>query len=237
MPVSEFVSSIDSLMVLLDGLVEKRLDPPWWDQFYADRRRPVPFFHDKPSEHLFRYFEDGRLQAGRALDLGCGNGRDSVFMASRGCRVDAVDFAAEPLAWGRELANSAGETVHFVQGSIFDVDLDANGYDLVNDSGCFHHLTPHRRISYLSLLRRVLKPGGTLVFCCLNPEIAPPKPDREVYESKDPGGERGYSIDEIRSIFEADFDLLELRPMQEQPPDRKLFGKSFCVVALMQIKG
>jgi hypothetical protein len=33
-------------------------------------------------------------------------------------------------------------------------------YDLIYDSGCLHHLPPHRRISYLALLERALAPGG-----------------------------------------------------------------------------
>jgi hypothetical protein len=39
-------------------------------------------------------------------------------------------------------------------------------YSLVYDSGCLHHLPPHRRVSYLDLLDRVLLPGGHLGLVC-----------------------------------------------------------------------
>ncbi|MGC0343506.1 hypothetical protein RKD20_008540 [Streptomyces sp. SLBN-8D4] len=39
-------------------------------------------------------------------------------------------------------------------------------YELIYDSGCFHHLPPHRRISYLALLERHLAPGGRFGVAC-----------------------------------------------------------------------
>lgn len=230
----DFVTSIDDLFSLLDDLAHKRLDAGWWDRFYVDRQRPIPFFVDKPSEHLVRLFEAGAVSAGRALDLGCGNGRDAVYLAQRGCAVDAVDFALEPLKWGAELARRAGCEVNFIHASIFDLELPTHGYDLINDSGCFHHLTPHRRISYLALVSRILKPGGKLVLCCMSTDMAPAGSDRTVYETGDPGGERGYSPDELRAIFEHRFDVVMLRRMAEELDASPMFGKAFCWTALLR---
>ena len=230
----ELVKNVDDLLRLLDGLIEKRLDAAFWERFFADRERPCPFFHDKPSEHLAGYFQDGRLRPGRALDLGCGNGRDAVFMASRGCAVDAVDLAEQALEWGRELAGKAGVEVNFIRRSIFELELEPQSYDIVHDSGCFHHLAPHRRISYLSLLARALKPAGHVVLSCLSPAIAASPPDREIYERRKGGGERGFSLDELRAIFGPHCELLELRAMSEQPDDAPVFGKGFIQVALMR---
>lgn len=228
------VKNLDDLLRLLDDLVDKPLDAAFWERFFADRKRPCPFFHDKPGEHLVSYFDDGRLRAGRALDLGCGNGRDAVYMASRGCAVDAVDLAQEALDWGRELADKAGVEVNFIRRSIFDLQFEPQSYDIVHDSGCFHHLTPHRRISYLSLLARALKPRGHVVLSCLSPEIAASPPDREIYENRKGGGERGFSLDALRAIFAPHYELLDLRAMTEQSDDAPVFGKSFIQVALMR---
>jgi 2-polyprenyl-3-methyl-5-hydroxy-6-metoxy-1,4-benzoquinol methylase len=228
------VKNVDDLLQLLDDVVERPLNAAFWERFFADRNRPCPFFHHKPGEHLVGYFQHGRLRAGRALDLGCGNGRDAVFMASRGCVVDAVDLAQEALNWGSELADNAGVEVNFIKRSIFALEFEPQSYDIVHDSGCFHHLTPHRRISYLSLLARALKPAGHVVLSCLGPEIAASPSDREIYEGRKAGGERGFSLDELRAIFEPHYELLELRAMTEQPNDAPAFGRGFIQVALMR---
>lgn len=228
------VANLDDLLRLLDDVVVRRLDDAFWERFFADRGRPCPFFHDKPGEHLVGYFDDGRLRSGRALDLGCGNGRDAVFMAARGCEVDAVDVSQTALDWGRELAAAAGVEVNFIRSSIFELAIEPHSYDIVHDSGCFHHLTPHRRISYLALLDRALKPSGHLVLACLNEKAAAAPSDRAVYQHGQSGGERGFTLEELRAIFGPHYELLELRAMVEHPGDAPVFGKSFIQVALMR---
>ncbi|SDP20835.1 class I SAM-dependent methyltransferase [Lentzea jiangxiensis] len=66
----------------------------WWDGFYADRSREVPFFAAEPDENLAGYLERGLVTPGRALDVGCGPGRNAVFLARHGFQVDAVDVSA-----------------------------------------------------------------------------------------------------------------------------------------------
>lgn len=82
--------------------------------------------------------------------------RAERYLASRGCNVDAVDFSAQAIEWARERAESAGAAVNFQHCSIFDATFTGGSYDLVYDlvydSGCFHHLPPHRRKDYAELV-------------------------------------------------------------------------------------
>jgi len=66
----------------------------------------------------------------------------------------------------RERAARAGAAVDFQCCSIFGAALAEGSYDLVYDSGCFHHLPPHRRRDYVALVRAVLKPGGRYGLVC-----------------------------------------------------------------------
>ncbi len=162
------IRTVEDVLQLLDGLFAPEADrwtadaASWWDGFYADRSKPVPFFVAKPDENLVAYLERGLLTPGRALDLGCGPGRNALHLAAAGFAVDAVDLSPAALAWAGDRAREAEADVRFLCGDAFALaDTELNGpYDLIYDSGCFHHLPPHRRISYLALLDRALAPGG-----------------------------------------------------------------------------
>ncbi len=54
----------------------------FWDAFYRDRDKGVPFFIEAPDENLATWVEEGRLPSGRVLELGCGPGRNAVYLAS-----------------------------------------------------------------------------------------------------------------------------------------------------------
>jgi 2-polyprenyl-3-methyl-5-hydroxy-6-metoxy-1,4-benzoquinol methylase len=99
-----------SVSRMLDGLFSDRRGD-WWTAFFTDRAEPCPFLVDWPDENLIAWFGEGLLAPGRALELGCGNGRNAVHLASLGCTVDAVDFSAQAIEWAQKRARSAGAAV------------------------------------------------------------------------------------------------------------------------------
>jgi SAM-dependent methyltransferase len=224
-------------MDLLDRLFASGADrwtanaSTWWDDFYADRSKPVPFFTNKPDESLVSYVERGLLTPGRVLDVGCGPGRNAVYLASLGFEVDAVDLSPTAVAWGEQRAEEAGVEVGFLCGDAFTVD---GRYDLVYDSGCLHHLPPHRRVSYLELLDRVLVPGGHLALTCFAAgEMGSELSDEEFYREGRLHGGLAYTPESLRWIF-SDFGEVELRVMEERGADSPHFGVPFLLAALFE---
>jgi SAM-dependent methyltransferase len=167
----QFIYTCDDVLHMLDGLLENK-EGAWWDEFFAEGSPPRPFFTRRPDESLAEWFGSGLLAPGRVLELGCGQGRNAVYLAGLGCSVDAVDFSSEAIAQARERAEQAGRQVNFRCCSIFDVEIADGTYDLVYDSGCFHHLPPHRRKTYVELVNRALKTGGSYGLTCFRPEAA-----------------------------------------------------------------
>ena len=114
-----------------------------------------------PNRHLTA--EVGDLDPGRALDAGCGHGSDALWLAARGWRVTAVDFAATALAQARATAEAMGEDI---AGRIDWVEADLaawtprpDGFDLVV---CLY---VHVADSVEEMVRRMARgvaPGGTL---------------------------------------------------------------------------
>ncbi|WP_042388613.1 class I SAM-dependent methyltransferase [Streptacidiphilus melanogenes] len=210
----------------------------FWDGYYADRDRPIPFFVNKPDEHLAEYLDSGRIAPGRVLDLGCGPGRNAVFLASRGFQVDAVDLSPDAIAWTGDRARDAGVEVNLYCGDAFGpVQTELTGpYDLIVDSGFFHHLPPHRRISYLQLLERLMGDGGHLVlaaFAAWAPGSGSPVPDANLYRDGKLYGGLAYTPQELRWIFSG-LTEVDIRPLREQPSTSPYYGPPFLVGALFR---
>jgi SAM-dependent methyltransferase len=211
--VNREIRSVDDVLDLLDGFFTRGAD--WWDDFYGDRDKPVPFFVSQPDESLVSWLDRGLLKPGRALDLGCGPGRNALHLAANGFTVDAVDLSPVAIAWAKERAGDAG--IRFLCGNAFDLDL-GGPYDLVYDSGCFHHLPPHRRVTYLAFLERCLVKGGHLVLNCFGDGgQGSETPDAELYRVGSMEGGVAFTAAELRWIF-ADLTEVELRRMEAGSP-------------------
>ncbi|MET7733470.1 class I SAM-dependent methyltransferase [Streptomyces sp. NPDC005402] len=234
------IRTMEDVLQLLDTLFDPRADRwttdagSWWDGFYGDRSKPVPFFVTKPDENLVSYLDRGLVTAGRALDLGCGPGRNALHLASLGFDVDAVDLSPAAIAWARERAHESAADVRFVCGDAFSASgAELLGtYDLIYDSGCFHHLPPHRRVSYLALLERHLAPGGRFGLACFaDGAVGSELPDAELYRQGGLAGGLAYTAESLRRIF-GDLTEIELRRMRDEPPESPCFGEPFLWAAL-----
>lgn len=106
------------------------------------------------------------LPPGRALDIGCGTGTDTIYMATHGWEVTAVDIVPKALSTARARATAAAVTPRFVEGDITRPDpLDlGDGYTLILDFGCFHTLPDDRRPAYVAGVTRAAAPGATLLL-------------------------------------------------------------------------
>jgi SAM-dependent methyltransferase len=101
------------------------------------------------------------LRPGVALDLGTGEGRNAVWLATQGWTVTAVDFSAVGLAKAHRLAQSRGVRVKWVAADLRDYVPDPRAFDLVLIA--YLHLP---RADWTAILRRAMDavaPAGTLL--------------------------------------------------------------------------
>lgn len=137
-------------------------------RIFADlyRRAPsveaLPWHRDQPPGLLERAVAR-RLTAGRALDLGCGEGVNAVWLAAKGFSVVGVDFVPAALEMARERADAAGVTLDLRQANVLDYS-DPLRFDVVLDSGCLHHLPSSKLPAYRKMLDSWLSAGGDYVL-------------------------------------------------------------------------
>jgi SAM-dependent methyltransferase len=105
--------------------------------------------------------ELGDLEPGRALDLGCGNGRHAMWLAERGWNVTAVDFSAEALRQARERAAATGADVHWVEADLTEYEPAPQAFDFVLVA--YLHVPEGERRPILSRAAGALADGGKLL--------------------------------------------------------------------------
>jgi SAM-dependent methyltransferase len=132
-----------------------------WDARYGASER---VWSGRPNHRLVA--EVSGLAPGRALDAGCGEGADALWLAGRGWRVTALDVSPVALARGAAVAAERGEAV---AGRIAwrraDLRRDApepGAYDLV--SAHFVHPAPDERPALVRRLADAVAPGGLLLY-------------------------------------------------------------------------
>ncbi|MGH2896337.1 MAG: class I SAM-dependent methyltransferase [Solirubrobacteraceae bacterium] len=111
---------------------------------------------------------EGRDDAvpGRALDIGCGSGRDAVYLAKHGWRVTAVDAVDKALAAAQQRAAAEGVEVQWVRGDVGRLGRLGlkPGYSLLYDFGCIHGLPDSARTGAAAGLTELATPGATLLL-------------------------------------------------------------------------
>lgn len=110
---------------------------------------------EPPSAVLARHAP--RTANGRALDVACGSGRNALYLARRGWRVDAIDVAHAGLMRLRAAAVREGLRVHPVQADLERFALPHAHYDLVVN-------VRYLQRSLLAPIAAAIVPGGLLVF-------------------------------------------------------------------------
>ena len=88
----------------------------------------------------------------RVLDIGCGEGKDAVFLARNGYVVSAFDAAEGGLEKGKRLAEESGVYVDFFQADLLDYRL-SESYDIIFCSGVFHFVRPEVRTELIENLK------------------------------------------------------------------------------------
>ena len=96
----------------------------------------------------------------RALDLGCGIGRHSLFLAHQGFQVTAMDGSPAGLAYAGEQAAEAGLSVTFAEGFMTDLPFDDGAFDYVLSWNVIYHGDGPVVRRAIAEIRRVLRPGG-----------------------------------------------------------------------------
>jgi len=136
-------------------------DATFWDSRYAGGAYA---YGEAPNAFLAA---QTFIPGGRALVPGDGEGRNGVFLAERGLKVETLDLSAEGVAKARRLAAARGVALDARQADVLTWDWPVAAYDVI--ALIYLHLAaPGRRLLHARALA-ALKPGGRIVLEAFTP--------------------------------------------------------------------
>jgi SAM-dependent methyltransferase len=140
---------------------EMVIDESFWEERYRSR---IAVWSGNPNAQLVQ--EAGGLVPGAALDVGCGEGADAIWLAERGWHVSAIDVSATALERGaaraREMGTEVDRRIEWLRRDLMEWAPAEAYYDLVSVQ--FMQLPSAQRESLFARLAASVAPGGTLLI-------------------------------------------------------------------------
>jgi SAM-dependent methyltransferase len=129
----------------------------WNDRYRAG---DLPWDTGRPSAELQRVLSRNAIQPCRALEIGCGTGTNSVWLAQQGFEVTGIDLAPLAVEQAQGRASAAGVKVHFLVADVLDLP-DLNGtFAFFFDRGCYHAVRRDAPQQYAPAVAQQLAAGG-----------------------------------------------------------------------------
>ena len=200
------VNSVEDLFEVLDRLNEN-ID---WNTFYSKRNMKAPFLLNStlPDKVITEFIKKHNIET--AVEFGCGEGRNAIYLAKNGIDVLAIDSSDIAIRNAEKNAESIKKNIKFITSDFLSVDYTNKSFDLAIDSGMFHHLAPHRRLQYRDLLKAVIKENGFFILLCFSADAggADEVDDLQFYLERNTGV--AFSEQRIRNFFSTDFEIVSI---------------------------
>jgi ubiquinone/menaquinone biosynthesis C-methylase UbiE len=145
-----------------------------WDQIY--RKYPLESLGwelGRPRQVLVEFVEKGLVKKGKALDVCCGAGTNTVYLAQKGFEVTAMDISTKAIEYAKKKAEQAKVKINFMLQSFVNLPFVGAEFDFVFDMGCFHHVQVEDRHKFITGVHRVLKNGGIYLLTCFSYKNGP----------------------------------------------------------------
>ena len=197
---------------------DEQHESPHWEAMYQERAvESMPWFNPELDDDLTQALDELGLRDGSALDLGTGPGTQAMHLARSGFDVTATDISGTAIRLAQGKAEAQGLAITWVQDDILDTHLTRQ-FDLMFDRGCFHVLAPERRQAYVSIVSRLLKPGGYFFLKC--------------FSHLQPGAQGPYRFtpEQIRDVFGSRLRVLSVKETIYQGTLDPLPRALFCVM-------
>ncbi|HKZ93433.1 MAG TPA: class I SAM-dependent methyltransferase [Candidatus Bathyarchaeia archaeon] len=140
-----------------------------WNLVYREYPAEVlPWELGRPRKTLVDLIESGTVKLGKSLDLCCGTGTNTVYMAEKGFQAVAIDISKHALKLAKQKSRKARVDIQFALASFVTLPFKEAAFDFVFDMGCFHHVEIEDRKEFIRGICQVLKPKAHYQLTCFS---------------------------------------------------------------------
>jgi SAM-dependent methyltransferase len=185
------------------------MQAPEWDARYGEHEGSM--WSGRPNGRLVR--EVGDIAPGRALDVGCGEGADAIWLARRGWDVAAIDVSNVAIDRARQRAEQSGASVEWICGDALQMAFPTCAFDLVSMQ--YPALPKSAGEPALQTLLDTVRPAGVLlvVYHDLDDE------HREHMKARGIDPSDYFSADDLRRLLDDRFAIeLDATEARIDPP-------------------
>ncbi len=228
--------------------MNKRIQKKIWNQEHAAPQFLPSVADEKPSSAVTRFvdrlLQNNQIQGKRIIDVGCGKGRNAIYLAQQGLKVYAFDYIsyAVDCAKERALQKNVSDLIQFSVASMdkkwkfpdnfFDFALDCySSIDIESKEG---------RLIYKKELLRTLRPGGSALICVVSIEdeieaaLIRDNPGEEKNSSLWPENgkfQKNYDEQELQKFY-SEFNIVELKKLKKKAIklNKKFIGTTYWLL-------
>jgi ubiquinone/menaquinone biosynthesis C-methylase UbiE len=147
----------------------------WERQWQQRSGEDFHWYLTEAPRELMELMERPDHPTGGALDLGCGNGVGTAFLATHFHPAVGLDIAHAATKQGKDLAGAKGVRAEFVVAEAPTLPFRDQAFGLVFDRGCLQAIPRSSWPTYFNEVDRVLVPGGMLQLYVSRQSKRPPK--------------------------------------------------------------
>ncbi|RQV94070.1 methyltransferase domain-containing protein [bacterium] len=129
---------------------------PFWEKTYTNKA--LHTFQKGPTKDIAEYHHLFMANS-LILDVGCGEGRNSIFLSTQGHIVDAFDISSKGIEKSKYLANRKMVNVNFFVQDLCSYRFGKD-YDVILTHGVLHLIEKDSRNDFLTVMKSHTKPGG-----------------------------------------------------------------------------
>ena len=123
--------------------------------------KSIPWIYDTPPAILIEMVNNGIVKPCRTIDLGCGIGNYSIYLAAKGFTVTGIDISSVAIEIAKKSAKEKNTICKFFVADLFgDLGDVGHDYEFAYDWELLHHITPEKRLIYVKHVFNLLKPNG-----------------------------------------------------------------------------
>jgi len=133
----------------------------WYQEEYSEKQSESVY--GPPKEHILKFYKvlESCGDLTTVLDLGCGDGTNTIALAQKRYHVTGIDIAGEQAVLYRASQESL-ENVRYITGDITLYPFDKESYDCVLCAGVLHLLSPEQIEVVTHKAKKALRQGGLI---------------------------------------------------------------------------